>query len=182
MYRDYHDVLSEKAEFLLKLKPDDRYFRYYSLKSVIKMLEKGMELYSLNHELQLRKFVSVTERGLQKFNEVTTFKGSKLWIGSSMQMFIDTFWLPLPEVEFHEHLYEYDFNFNYFFQTYITNIKAIEKRHWAFTLTTEDDSGYITNNLIIRTPNEALLQDEKTAWERANEEVLLLGGQPTLKT
>ena len=180
MYPDHNDVLSEKAQIFLKEK-NDRYYRYHPLKAVMKMLEQGKEIYSLNQDIQPRRIVSIEERGLQNFHEITTFKGSRLRLGSQIQLFIDTFWLPLPEVEYHEYLYEYDLMYDYFFKTYITSIIDLGKRFWAFKLTTEDDTGIVINNLIIRTPSENVLKEEKTAWERANEEVILLGGKPPVR-
>ena len=172
MYQDYHDILTERAQFLLKEK-DDRYYRYYPLKKVMKMLEKGMELYSLNQDIQPRRIISIEERGLQMFHEVTTYKGANIWMGEQMQILVDTFWLPLPEIEFHEPLYEYDMMYDRFFETYITSIRPLGKRMWAFKFTSEDNSGTVINNLIVRTPTDEILS-EKSAWEQANEEILLL--------
>ena len=172
MYPDYQDIVSEAAMFLLKEK-QDKYFRYYPLKTVMKLLAKGKELYSLNQDIQLRRIVSIEERGLQTFHELTTFKGSRVIMGTEMQLFIDTFWLPLPEVEFHEKLYEYDYQMDHFYLTYITHIRDLGKRQWSFKFTSEDDSGIILNNLIIRTPSPQILAEEKTAWQKANDDLLI---------
>lgn len=138
------------SRILVKEK-NSKFFTYKTVKNIYKLLESGTELFSLDDNMLLNKITHVENVSLQEeFIEIRTFSGSRLIIGTDVHIFVDSVWLYLNELEFHEKIWEYNFLKDFFHPTYITHIQPYIKKTIGYRVYAENDSGIVMNNLIVR--------------------------------
>jgi len=140
--------LSEKSRILCREK-DQIEYTYKPLKKVIKLLDEEKEIYSFSPILVPNRITAIEEAYLQDFTEITTFIGSRISLGAETEVLVDDEWLKVYEMEWHEKIYIYDVLGSAWKDTYITSIKPV-KKHFGFRVFSENDTGIIVNNFLIR--------------------------------
>jgi hypothetical protein len=139
---------------------EKKYFTYKTVKQLGDLTDKGIELYSLDDNMQLNKIVSVEGVSVQEdFWEIRTFSGSKLIVGADTHIFVDGTWLLIDELEFYEKIWEFNIIKDYFHPTYITHIQPYKRKDLAYRIYAENDSGFVMNNFIVRFQGEIIREE-----------------------
>ena len=158
-------ILSEKARILVKEK-QDKFYKYIPIKKIIKLLEKGKELYSMSNKQMLNQILSIEFVGLQEFYELFTFSGGKLYIGIDCQVYVDDEWVSMEEIVYYEKLYYYDILGDLFRDTFITQI-APSGTFRGYKVAVERNDGIIVDSLIIRFENDPEPEEINESEEEA---------------
>ena len=155
MYQDFSVCVSDKAKILVKEK-DAKHFEYIGIKKLMLALDNKKELYSLDLHSKLHKIVRMEYLTPQDFFEIRTFTGSRILLGVENELYVDTFWVKVNDLIYHEKIYEWDFLKNLYIDSFITKIEYYGKR-LAYQIYSEKDTGFIVNNILIRFDNEVHL-------------------------
>jgi hypothetical protein len=149
MYNEDFCCVAEKSKILVKEK-GKKFFTYKPVNRVIKLItEKKIELFSLDTKYGLNKITKIESIGSQDFYEIKTFSGCTLYLGKDTEICVDSEWLPMNELLFHEKIFVYDVLNDMFHDTYITSIKKY--RHMkAVKIYSENEYGIVVNNFMIR--------------------------------
>ncbi|MCK9331036.1 MAG: hypothetical protein M0Q94_14265 [Candidatus Cloacimonetes bacterium] len=148
IYEQNLDCVSEKAKILVKQK-EDKYFKYLNIGKLAYLLEEKKEMFTLNANYKIDKIIKIESIGLQEFMEIKTFSGSKVLIGQEAEVYIDDEWILSNQLRFHEDVFEYDIFKNDFKETFIMDIQQ-NKKSKAYQVFTEQNNGFVVNNLLVR--------------------------------